>query len=109
MPSPPARDTSATRSGPATFAMPDWMIGYSIPSRSHRPGAEHVSHLSSSRQASGAACGAASWPSASAAASAPSPISVSPTQRMIARVPKWAMRTKPVRKAPTRLPTVDAA
>ena len=35
IPRPPARDTSATRSGPATFAMPDWMIGYSIPSRSH--------------------------------------------------------------------------
>jgi hypothetical protein len=48
-------------------------------------------------------------PGASAPASAPNATSVSPTERMMARVPKCAIRTKPVRNAPIRLPTVDAA
>ena len=44
----------------------------------------------------------------SATASPPRATSVSPTERTTARVPTWAIRTKPVRKVPTRLPTVDA-
>src|SRR2546426_7301978 len=34
MPRPPARETSATSSGPATPPMPDWRMGYSMPRRS---------------------------------------------------------------------------